>query len=457
MYGSKAGNLIKLSSNGVAVPKTWVIRNNYPLSILKKNNIDLYNKEEVYNFFENEFTNYIELYNEVEKFIKLNKEIKRYAIRSSQEYEDGEETSFSGLFYTELNVGNVANITNSIIKCWKESFNEGLLEYSKKNKKFKPTPCAVIIQQFIMSDKSGVIFRSNDDIIIDSNFGLAKSIVDGETGTDEWIINSKNEEIISYTSNKEKMNIPITSRVNPNINELINYKNYIGVKVKDFNNEDTVLEVELSQQLKETPSLNNEEIKLLINKCNIVSKILNIKNFDIEWTFDNGSLYILQCRPLTKLLELDNRPSHKPDNLNSDFGIGLVRGEAIGIAIKVYDDSTAINFPEGAILVTKRLAGNTLLSASKAIGCIIESKSPLSHSAIIARELGIPVIGNVKLDKIKDGERYYINGMTGEYRVTTVLEIDKEDIKNSQERIIKDKKTRENIRKMLSKFDQDIV
>ncbi len=457
MYGSKAGNLIKLSSNGVVVPKTWVIRNNYPLSILEKNHVDLYNKEDVYNFFENEFTSYTELYSEVEEFLKLNKEIKRYAIRSSQEYEDGEETSFSGLFYTELNLGNVADITNSIIKCWKESFNEGLLEYSKKNKRFKPTPCAVIIQQFIMSDKSGVIFKSNDDIIIDSNFGLAKSIVDGETGTDEWIINSKTEKVVSYISNKEKMNIPITSRVNPNINELVDYKNYKELKVKDFNNEDTVLEVELSKQLKETPSLNNEEIKLLVNKCDIVSKILNIKNFDIEWTFENNILYILQCRPLTKLLDLNNRIVHKSNSLNSNYGIGLVKGEAIGIATKVYDDNTAINFKKGSILVTKKLVGNTLLSASKAIGCIIESKSPLSHSAIIARELGIPVIGNVNLEEIKDGERYYINGITGEYRITTNIEMDNEGKKSSKEKRIKDRKTRENIKKILITFNQDII
>ena len=457
MYGSKAGNLIKLSSNGVVVPKTWVIRNNYPLSILEKNHVDLYNKEDVYNFFENEFTSYTELYSEVEEFLKLNKEIKRYAIRSSQEYEDGEETSFSGLFYTELNLGNVADITNSIIKCWKESFNEGLLEYSKKNKRFKPTPCAVIIQQFIMSDKSGVIFKSNDDIIIDSNFGLAKSIVDGETGTDEWIINSKTEKVVSYISNKEKMNIPITSRVNPNINELVDYKNYKELKVKDFNNEDTVLEVELSKQLKETPSLNNEEIKLLVNKCDIVSKILNIKNFDIEWTFENNILYILQCRPLTKLLDLNNKIVYMSNSLNSNYGIGLVKGEAIGIATKVYDDNTAINFKKGSILVTKKLVGNTLLSASKAIGCIIESKSPLSHSAIIARELGIPVIGNVNLEEIKDGERYYINGITGEYRITTNIEMDNEGKKSSKEKRIKDRKTRENIKKILITFNQDII
>lgn len=454
MYGSKARNLIKLSCHGVNVPKTWVIRNNYPLSILKENNINLSDREEVYNFFENKFNRYQELFEEVDTFLKNNKLIKRYAVRSSQEFEDGKENSFSGLFYTELNIGNTANIVNSIIKCWKESFNVGVMEYSKKDKDFKPSPCSVIIQEFIMSDKSGVTFKTEDNIIVDSNFGLAKSIVDGNTGTDEWIINAKNNETISFFSNKETINIPIRARINPNQGEKINYKEYTDLKVEKFDNINNVIEVTLPEQLKQLKSLDKKELNILINECNRVSKILNIEYYDIEWTFEEGRLYILQCRPLTKLLNIQDRNNCKK---HSDFSIGLVSGEATGKAIFVRDDKDISKFESRSILVTKRLAGNILLAANKAIGCMIESKSPLSHSAIIARELGIPVIGNIKLENVKDGEVYYINGSTGEYKIVNGSYKDIERSNKKSVEKIKNEDTVKYIKDMLYKFEQDII
>lgn len=404
-----------MSYDGVAVPLTWVIRNNYPLSVLEKYRINLEKIEEVRRFFDN-FPNeeYRNMCFIVKEFLKENKTIKRYAIRSSQLYEDGKENSFSGLFYTELNVGNVANIVNAIIKCWKESFNIGVIEYSKKNSEFKAIPCSVIIQQFIFSNKSGVIFKLKNETILDSNYGLAKSIVDGDTGCDEWIISNRDNNIIEYLNNKEKINIPITQRINPSKGNKLNYQNYENLLVNDFNNTDTIIEVLLPTELKENKSLKTNEINELLEVCNNVSSVLKIENYDIEWTFDeNGKIYILQCRPITSTFEAKNNNIEKI----KEYGIGLVNGEVVGRVKKVCDEISAQNFQQGNILVTKRLAGSSLLAANKAIGCLIESKSPLSHSAIIARELGIPVVGNIDIDEIRDNEIYYINGKTGEYRL----------------------------------------
>lgn len=156
--------------------------------------------------------------------------------------------------------------------------------------------------------------------------------------------------------------------------------------------------------------MSETEIEKLLKVCESVSKILNIKNYDIEWTIDEkGNIYILQCRPITTKFEVGKMEQ----NENKKFGIGLVNGEVIGKVIRIIDENTAKKFEQGSILVTKRLSGYSLMAANKAIGCIIESKSPLSHSAIIARELGIPVVGNVDINSICNNERYYINGKTG--------------------------------------------
>lgn len=444
-----------MSYNGVAVPKTWVIRNNYPLSLIKKHNIPLNDLVKVQDFFK-QFPKeeYSKLYNIVKNFINKNKNIKRYAIRSSQLYEDGKKHSFSGLFYTELNVGNVADIVDAIITCWIESFNIGVIEYSKKNKDFKAIPCSVIIQQFILSNKSGVIFRVEDKIILDSNFGLAKSIVDGDMGCDEWIISNNNLKIIDYFNNKENINIPITKRVNPNKGDVVNYQNYEDLIVKKFDNTSTVIEVELPSKLKRQKSINKKEIQKLINKCNKVSQILNIENYDIEWTFDEkGDLYILQCRQITTKFIITHNTKKEKEN----YGLGLVNGETSGIAFKVSDEKTAREFKKGNILVTKRLAGSSLLAANKACGCMIESKSPLSHSAIIARELKIPVIGNINMDDIVNGELYYINGRTGEYKIQRAS---KNEVQSQKAKIENKVILEDEVKKVLSEsiysFNQDI-
>ena len=445
-----------MSYNGVAVPKTWVISNNYPLSLIKKYNIPLNDLIKIQEFFK-QFPKeeYSKLYNIVRNFINKNKNIKRYAIRSSQLYEDGKKNSFSGLFYTKLNVGNVADIVNAIITCWIESFNIGVIEYSKRNDDFEAIPCSVIIQQFILSNKSGVVFKIEDKIILDSNFGLAKSIVDGDTGCDEWIIHNNNFEIIDYFNNKENINIPITKRVNPNKGDIVSYQNYEDLTVKNFDNTSTVIEVELPSKFKKIKSMNKKEIEELINKCNRVSQILKIENYDIEWTFDEkGDLYILQCRPITKKFTI----THNLDREKENYGIGLVNGEATGITFKVCNEKTAREFEKGNLLVTKRLAGSSLLAANKACGCMIESKSPLSHSAIIARELKIPVIGNINIDDIENGESYYINGKTGEYKIQKASKKEKQNKKNViEDNVFLEKEVRKILSESIYSFNQDIL
>ena len=453
VYGSKARNLIKLSYNGVTVPKTWVISNNYPLSLLKRYKINLDQLDEIINFFDKfPKQEYRKLYEIVKEFTNKNKTIKRFAIRSSQLYEDGNDNSFSGLFYTELNVGNTASIVNAIVKCWKESFNIGVIEYSKKNKEFKPIPCSVIIQQFILSNKSGVVFKIDDKIILDANYGLAKAIVDGDTGCDEWILN--NDNIEEYSNNKEKAYIPVTRRINPNVKEKINYQNYTDLMVSKFNNTDTTIKIDLPLSIREKKVMDKTEINELLKICENVSKILNIKNYDIEWTIDEkGNIYILQCRPITTKFEVEKIVQKE----SKEFGIGLVNGEVIGKAIRVIDEKTAEKFEQGNILVTKRLAGYSLMAANKAIGCIIESKSPLSHSAIIARELGIPVIGNVDINSICDNESYYINGKTGEYKIVKNKNINKNKTILEDKEISLSQNLRKNLLKVIESFNQDIV
>lgn len=81
---------------------------------------------------------------------------------------------------------------------------------------------------------------------------------------------------------------------------------------------------------------------------------------------------------------------------------------------KYYDLS---HLPENTILVVKEITPSMLISlGNKRIeGIIVESCGEFSHSVIIARAVGIPMVINVKdFDFLEDGKRIIVNGSSGE-------------------------------------------
>src|SRR5688572_17389439 len=78
--------------------------------------------------------------------------------------------------------------------------------------------------------------------------------------------------------------------------------------------------------------------------------------------------------------------------------------------------STLPAMPYDTILVGKTISPSTLfeLRASRAAGLVTESGSPLSHTAIVARSLGLPaVMGVHDLSTITSGDVLIVNGTRG--------------------------------------------
>lgn len=436
--GNKANSIITLLKNNISAPKTWVINYKYLIKVIREElGIDLNKKqnnyERIYKFLDNvPLKVYNEILLEVIDLKKQHKDIKRFAVRSSHVYEDGKNYSFSGLFQTELNLFNSINITNAIFHCWRDCFTSGIQKYSKNSRIRKIIPCSIIIQEFIITNVSGVAFRFEDTVYINSTFGMAKSIVDGETGFDSWKINNDSYEVLEYENTKNTINMPLFTKTNPRKGEKISFftDSENELVVENFNNKDNYVKASLNTKMIKTPSLNNEMIKKLLDLFKEVSEKLNIDNYDIEWGIKNNEIFILQCRNLTRKVFL-------PSKRNYSY-LPLVSGEAIGKAYLVETETDAKNFSENSIIVAKNLSGAVLLATSKAVGCILESKSPLSHSAIIARELGIPAVGAVDKDKILNGSLYRINGTNGSVEL---LDEDYIDIKKTEDKKINFKRT----------------
>ncbi len=307
--GGKALNLNILTENKIPVPKYFVISTNVYKRFLKENkiekeikeiikNIDFKNKNNVrYNSqkIKNLFLKNKIPYRDKEKILTIFSKIKKqtkneyYAVRSSAIGEDSSKQSFAGQMDSFLFISKEEDILRFIKKCWASAYSKRALTYRKISKiDLSDIYIAVIIQEMIFGEKSGVVFTANplnnnhEELLINSTYGIGEGIVLGELNTDTIVYNKKiNKYSFETVEKKHKIDF--------------NKKEKIGT-IK------TVIPKEKQKKL----SLSEKEIQKL---ADYAKKIENIqkKPQDIEWTIKKEKIYILQTRPITTLKEKDEK------------------------------------------------------------------------------------------------------------------------------------------------------
>ena len=245
MFGAKAGNLAKAAQLGFAVPNGLVISR-----VCTENEFDLIAQKIIY-----ELTLPV-------------------AVRSSAINEDSMTEAFAGQFETCLGVRSTVDIVNAftIVK------NSGSTDIFKINHGYAVSPkhIAVLVQSMVNATRAGIAFTRDPNtgeskVIIESNYGLGKSVVDGEVTPDS----------IEYLNDGT-------------------YKIYVGRKSMQV----TLIEsgiYKYATPIADTQrsSLFDDEIKEIANLAQKVELCLGFAA-DIEWAFDaNRTLWLLQARPIT--------------------------------------------------------------------------------------------------------------------------------------------------------------
>jgi pyruvate,water dikinase len=210
-------------------------------------------------------------------------EYKSYAVRSSATAEDQPTASFAGQHDTYLNIIGIDNILKHISKCWASLFTDRAVIYRILNGFEHRKAClAVVVQQMVFPDASGIMFTaepitSNRKILsIDASFGLGEALVSGLVNSD-------------------------------------NYKVYDGkITDKDISNKNTGIyakqdggteEITISDNLKNKQTLTDNQILELERLGRKIEAYFSYPQ-DIEWCILDGSIYILQSRPITTLYPL---------------------------------------------------------------------------------------------------------------------------------------------------------
>ena len=113
----------------------------------------------------------------------------RVAVRSSATAEDSTDTSFAGMNETFTNVRG-PDVLGRITDCWASLFGERVASYRVDRGLFDEPAIAVVVQQMVASDRSGVMFTvdpaERGQIVIEAAFGLGEVVVSGRVEPDTY-------------------------------------------------------------------------------------------------------------------------------------------------------------------------------------------------------------------------------------------------------------------------------
>ena len=226
---------------------------------------------------------------EVREFLR-SEEISLMAVRSSSPEEDLEGASFAGIYETVLGV-NDSNLEEAINTCFTSALDARVFAYKEKNGFDLYDPkIAVVLQKQIASDISGVAFSLNpvsndyDEAVINANFGLGVTVVDGTVTPDQFIVDKVTGTIIEKTAGKKDIAIYLKADG--------------GTETKNISDPTNIC-------------LSDEQIVAITS---LVTKIETEYNMpmDIEWAYEGENLYLLQARPITTYYKIPQELITKP-------------------------------------------------------------------------------------------------------------------------------------------------
>ncbi len=201
------------------------------------------------------------------------------AVRSSAINEDGIDAAWAGQLDTFLNC--IRNeLVQKVKSCWKSVNTERAQSYALQ-KGIKSSRIAVIVQEMIDSDISGVAFSAHPVsgnealVVIEAGLGLGEAVVSGEITPDTYIVNKEDGQLAEkHVAMQKRMRIK--SEAGENIWEDVGDKG-------------------------SAQKLSAEQIDD-VYKLTVKLEKFFAYPVDVEWAIKGNTLYVLQCRPITTLL-----------------------------------------------------------------------------------------------------------------------------------------------------------
>ncbi|MCG6892290.1 MAG: hypothetical protein LJE65_01690 [Desulfobacteraceae bacterium] len=198
-------------------------------------------------------------------------------VRSSAPGEDAASASFAGLHETVVNVSGEEPLLDAVRKVWASLWSDASLLYRQElGLDPERSAMAVVIQPMTAGRCSGVVFTRNPadsrEAVVEAVHGLNQGLVDGAVEPDRWILDRRSKTIVTYREPKrERISIPGPQ----------------GVSLAD-----------LSGDRVEQAPLEPNEVHAVFDMALAAESLFGGPQ-DVEWTWVEDRLTVLQCRPVT--------------------------------------------------------------------------------------------------------------------------------------------------------------
>jgi pyruvate,water dikinase len=200
------------------------------------------------------------------------------AVRSSAVDEDGAEASFAGQHLTLLNVATADALPAALSQIWWSANSDSAITYRQRVGLFTRPSVGVVVQSLLAPETAGVMFTKNpitgaDERMIEASWGLGECVVAGLVIPDHFRI-ARSGQVLERTAGLKR------------------------IAIKGVPGGGTV-EEEVPADLAEKLCLDDSrlgELNDLAARCEQVYG----EGRDIEWAVADGTLYLLQCRAVTR-------------------------------------------------------------------------------------------------------------------------------------------------------------
>jgi pyruvate,water dikinase len=200
------------------------------------------------------------------------------AVRSSAADEDGSLASFAGQHLTLLNVKSADDVSQALNKVWWSANSDSAITYRQKVGRFTRPSVGVVVQSLLDPIAAGVMFTRNpvtgdDERVIEASWGLGEAVVSGIVIPDHFRID----------------------RAGTVLERTPGFKKVAVRTLPSGGTEEQALPRELFERLC-VEDADLAQLHALAGNCERVYGPAR----DIEWALSGGTVYLLQCRAITK-------------------------------------------------------------------------------------------------------------------------------------------------------------
>lgn len=300
------------------------------------------------------------------------------AVRSSATAEDMDNASFAGQQDTYLNVEGAVELIRAVRDCWASLFAARAIFYREEQGiDHIEVDIAVVVQQMVPSDVSGVMFTvdpagNSDEILIEAILGLGEPLVSGQLSPDAYSVSRQELRVLRRELTEQPWMLTRNASRPGSGKTLIPKSRQSMQKLSD---KQAIALAELGLRLEEHYG----------------------QPQDVEWAFVGEKLNILQSRPITTTQTPEASPNEDLVTLDALVtGASASPGVVAGTVRIISDTSQIDEVLEGDILVAEMTTPDFVPAMKRAAAIVTDRGGRTCHAAIVSREMGLPcVVGTI--------------------------------------------------------------